>query len=76
MPTAVAEKTDALLSDGCVTVGTACKVYGFSKSRLYAWMASGRVPYTLVTGRRLIPRQSLVKLLASGLVGVGLHAEE
>jgi excisionase family DNA binding protein len=68
---AVAEATLTadLLKDGSLTIAQACREFGLSKSKIYMWMGEGRLPYTMATGRRLIPRKSLVELLAAGLVG-------
>jgi excisionase family DNA binding protein len=55
--------------DGALTVGRAVEVYGLGRTVLYAMMAEGRLPYSKVGTRRLIPRRALVALLASGQSG-------
>lgn len=61
---------DELLADGTVTVGDAQREFGLRKSRLYEWMASGVLPYSMIGDRRYIPRVSIKKLLAAGMIGV------
>ena len=61
---------DELLKDGTCTVQDAEREFGFKKSRLYAWMQEGTLPYSQVGDRRYIPRRALRKLIADGLVGV------
>jgi len=63
-----------LLEGGTCTVQDAEREFGFKKSRLYAWMQDGTLPYSQVGDRRYIPRSSLRKLIADGLVGVKADA--
>ena len=62
-------KTGDLMADGTVTVQGAIREFGMSRSRLYEWMGDGRLPYTMTSGRRLIPRLAIKRLLANGLIG-------
>ena len=66
---ATTTKTDDLMAEGAVTVQGAIREYGMSRSRLYEWMGDGRLPYSMTTGRRLIPRRALARLIAAGLIG-------
>ena len=63
-----AEVVDNLLRDGAVTIAAAVSESGIGRSRLYAMMGSGELPYSQVGGRRLIPRVALRRVLAAGLV--------
>ena len=66
---------DDLLADGTCTVLDAEREFGLRKSRLYAWMADGTLPYSQVGDRRYIPRRSIKQLLAAGMVGAELVAK-
>jgi hypothetical protein len=58
---------------GSCTVAVAVRDYSFGRTHLYHYMNLG-LPYTLTTGRRLIPRLALEKLLTSGLVNAPAEA--
>jgi excisionase family DNA binding protein len=58
-----------LWADGALTVGRAVEVYGLGRTVLYAMMAEGRLPFSKVGTRRLLPRKALVRLLAEGQSG-------
>ena len=60
--------TEDLLNDGAMTVDEAVIWSGVRRTRLYAAMASGRLPFVQMGGRRLIPRIALQELLADSLV--------
>lgn len=59
----------ALLSDGAIGLIDAVAFTGLSRAELYRQMTAGELPYVIRGRRRLIPRRSLVELLASGLRG-------
>ncbi len=63
-----------LFTEGSVTVVQARVEYGLNRSRLYELMTSGNLPYSMATGRRLIPRLAIKRLLAAGLVGASATA--
>lgn len=56
-----------LLSDGVLSVAEAVKFTGLSRSELYLQMAGGKLAYTSIGRRRLIPKRSLVALLGEQL---------
>jgi hypothetical protein len=64
------ELAEELLKDGSLTVIAATKEFGIGRSRLYELMNCGDLPYSNQTGRRLIPRLAIRRLLARGMVGV------
>lgn len=66
---------EELFADGALNVAEATKFAAVSRSLLYEWMQTGRVPYTIVSGRRVIPKRALQKLLASELVGATENAK-
>ena len=57
--------------DGAMSVAEAVRFSGLSRSELYKLMTAGRLTYTKVGRRRLIPRKALVGLLSEGLVTAG-----
>ena len=59
-----------LLSDGAVTIAGAVKEFGLGRTTIYELMGRGELPYSDVTGRRLIPRIALRRLLAGGMKGL------
>ncbi|HEV3383920.1 MAG TPA: hypothetical protein VG097_03850 [Gemmata sp.] len=64
------EKTETDLFDqGSVTLAGLETEFGIKRSSAYELMNTGRLPWTSVYGRRLIPRAAVRKLLASGLIG-------
>jgi predicted DNA-binding transcriptional regulator AlpA len=69
MSTITAEQAEELLADGAVTVSGAVKEFGIGRTRLYELMSRGELPYSSKTGRRLIPRLALRRLIAGGMVG-------
>lgn len=44
--------------------------YGIGRSVAYELMSKGRLPYTQLGTRRLIPRAAVVRLLAEGVHGL------
>lgn len=65
----MSEETADLFAEGSVTVAGLDEEFGIKRSTAYELMNAGRLPWTNVYGRRLIPRIAVRKLLASGLVG-------
>jgi len=64
-----------LLVKGTVTVKQAVADYGIGRTRLYALMMDGTLPYSQIGSRRLIPRQALEDLIARNLVGASRESE-
>lgn len=64
------EEAEKLLIDGTVTVSEAVNRFGIGRTKLYALMGSGELPYSAKMGRRLIPVVALRRLIASGMTGV------
>jgi excisionase family DNA binding protein len=58
---------DELLEDGALGIEEARKFSGLGRTVLYDLMGEGRLSYTKVGARRLIPRRALVQVLAEGL---------
>jgi excisionase family DNA binding protein len=58
---------DELLQDGAIGIEEARKFTGLGRSVLYDLMSKGRLPFTKIGARRLIPRRALVEVLAQGL---------
>ena len=58
-----------LLADGAMQIADAVQWSGIGRSRLYAAMASGHLPFVRYGGRRLIPRRCLRDYLAKHLEG-------
>ena len=53
-----------VFADGAVTVPETTRFSGIGRTQLYDLMATGRLPFTKVGARRLIPRRGLIDLLA------------
>ena len=67
----MSSKSTALVVEGGLrTIEEAREFTRLSRSVLYELMDAGKLPYTKIGRRRLIPRQALVELAAAGLVGV------
>lgn len=58
----------SLVSEGAMTVREAVRFTGISRSDLYRFMESGRLPWLKPCRNRLIPRKALVDLMAAVLV--------
>jgi hypothetical protein len=58
-----------LFSEGSVTVKQLGVEFGIGRTTAYELMNAGKLPYSTATGRRLIPRVAVRRLLAGGLVG-------
>ncbi len=57
-----------LASDGFMTIRDAEQFSGLRKSKLYALMADGSLPYAKIGGARRIPKRALIEFLARNLV--------
>ncbi len=76
MATATRDNVAAeLLADGSMTIDAIVRQYGIGRSAIYDLMKEGKLPYSQATGRRLVPRRAVVKLLAAEMVGVPTAAE-
>ena len=63
------ENLEDLMRDGVVDMKPASlRPYGLSRSQAYNLMNAGKLTYTRVRGRRLIPIRALRQLLAAGVV--------
>lgn len=58
-----------VLKSGTVTISGLRAEYGISRSRAYELMQAGVLPYATLGRKRLIPRQAVIRLLASSLTG-------
>jgi hypothetical protein len=47
-------------ADGSVDIQGANREFGLRRSRAYELMDSGKLPYSMATGRRLIPRRAII----------------
>jgi hypothetical protein len=61
-------RPEAVLGGGTLTVPHAAEYTDLSESLLWELMAEGKLSYTNVSARRLIPRKSLLLLLAEQFV--------
>lgn len=64
---------ESLVSDGLVSVRAACAFLNLSRTKLWAMMDAGQIPYVYADGfgnaSRRIPRKALVAWAASRLLG-------
>jgi hypothetical protein len=58
-----------MFEHGGVSVATAVREYGLSRSVLYALMGSGELPYSQIGRKRIIARKALAGLLGRSVVG-------
>jgi excisionase family DNA binding protein len=58
-----------LFDEGSVTLDGLKKEFGIGRTTAYELMNAGRLPWTKVYGRRLVPRAAVKRLLAEGLLG-------
>ena len=58
----------AVLKDGLRTVEEACEYTRLSRASIYAMMNDGRLTFTRIGRRRLIPARALTELAQKGLV--------
>jgi excisionase family DNA binding protein len=61
-------ETPQLVDDGLVNVTEASEFLSIGRSKLYALMNAGRLPYVKIDRSRRIPRRALVDLAAGHLV--------
>jgi excisionase family DNA binding protein len=57
-----------LFADGSVEANRIKAEYGFSRAMAYKLMANGKLPFTRIGRKRLIPRRAIAAILAAGLV--------
>lgn len=62
--------TQDIMAKGTVTVAGATREYGIGRSRLYDLMMDGKLAYSQLGSRRLIPRVAIENLIAAQLIGV------
>ncbi len=67
-PNVTATENISLVSEGAMTVREAVKFSRISRSDLYRFMESGRLPWLKPCRNRLIPRKALVDLMAAEVV--------
>jgi excisionase family DNA binding protein len=65
--------TEALMSDGLLTVPEAVAFLRLSRSTIYALMDAGELVYVRIGRTRRIPRRALVGLAATHLNGLSLN---
>lgn len=58
---------DELVDEGAVGIEEAKRFTGLGRTVLYRLMGDGRLPFTKVGARRLIPRRSLKQILVDGI---------
>lgn len=61
--------SEDLFSAGSVTIEGLETEFGIRRTTAYELMGSGRLPWSMTTGRRLVPRAAVRRLLAQGLIG-------
>lgn len=57
-----------LAADGFLSVADAEAFSGLKKSKLYALMSNGELPYAKIGAARRIPKRALIEFLAQNLV--------
>ena len=62
-------RADQLMDDGALGVGDASRFAGLGRTTLYGLMSAGKLAYTKIGSRRLIPKKALIDLLATNLRG-------
>ncbi|VTT99078.1 unnamed protein product [Gemmataceae bacterium] len=59
----------AIFASGSLTISGLEKEFSIKKTRAYVLMQEGKLPFSkAASGRRLIPRAAVMRLLAEGLV--------
>lgn len=66
----------SLCAGGGMTISRACEFAGISRRQLYRHIAAGELAYSKIGRRVVIPREAVVRLLASRLRGAGGVREE
>jgi len=66
--TVASSTAQTVTARGSMSVVTACEFVGLGRTNLYKLMNSGKLEYSLVGGKRLIPRVALERLLTDSLV--------
>ncbi|WP_439621941.1 hypothetical protein [Gemmata sp.] len=57
-----------LFSAGSVTIEGLETEFGIYRTKAYELMGAGLLPWSTTTGRRLVPRAAVRRLLAEGLI--------
>jgi excisionase family DNA binding protein len=57
-----------LVEEGLLKVSEACEFLGIGRSRLYAFMGQGELPYVKLGHSRRIPKRALIEFAARNLV--------
>ena len=60
---------ESIFAKGAINVDRIKAEYGIGRTMTYALMNEGKLPWTKVGNRRLIPRLAIERMLAEGLVG-------
>jgi len=63
----MSDAVEDLFATGTITVPDLKTVFGISRTVAYELMQAGRLPYTQLGRRRLVPRRAVVEMLAEGL---------
>jgi hypothetical protein len=58
----------SLCEGGMLSVPAAAAFISVSRTKLYELMACGRIPYSRIDGRRVVPKLALVELAERSLV--------
>lgn len=61
--------SEDLFTAGSVTIEGLETEFGIGRTTAYELMNAGRLPWSKTTGRRLVPRAAVRRLLAQGLIG-------
>lgn len=70
-----ADELPDILADGTLSVAGAEAFSGLGRTTLYELMLGGKLAYTKVGARRLIPKRALLALLAEQLTSVDVTAK-
>jgi excisionase family DNA binding protein len=63
------EQSPDLFAEGAMGVPEAAKFLGMSRTGVYDLMTSGRLVFSKLGRRRVVPRVALIELLRQGAVG-------
>lgn len=75
LDTATMTRAAEMFAGGGVSVATAVREYGISRSVLYGLMGSGQLPYSQIGRKRILARTALATLLARSVVGFASEAK-
>jgi excisionase family DNA binding protein len=65
------QRREKIIDNGLLRVNEACEFLKCSRTALYDMMNKGKLMYVKIGRGRRIPKNALVELAASALVGVG-----